>query len=73
MSPLQQRIASLSDVTTHLITELYELEGLHERIRKAELTVRRLNRSARAPHPASSTRRRRSAVPRLGLRHRQQS
>jgi len=69
MSPLQQRIATLSDVTTHLITDLYELEGLHERLRKAELSVRRLSRFARAPRSASSTCRRR-----LGSRgHRQQT
>jgi len=71
MSSLQQRIATLSDVTTHLITELYELEGLHERLRKAELSARRLNRSARAPHSHSSTRRRCSVAG--STRHRQRA
>ena len=48
MSPLQQRIAALADLTSGLITELYELDGLHERVRKAELSARRLKRRARA-------------------------
>ncbi|WP_129590882.1 hypothetical protein [Bradyrhizobium shewense] len=71
MSPFQQRIATLTTVTTHLITELYELEGLHELVKKAELSARRLNRSARASLARSSTPRRCSVAPRLAsTRHR---
>ena len=73
MSPLQQRIAALADLTSDLITELYELDGLHERIRKAELSARRLKGLARAPRsqtslgqrrPVASRRRRRDTAKR---------
>jgi hypothetical protein len=35
MSSLQ-RLAAVSDTTAHLIAQLRELEGLRERVRKAE-------------------------------------
>jgi len=53
-------------VTTILISELNELDGLQERVRRAELSMQRLNRSARAPHSRASTGHRRSVAPRPG-------
>ena len=56
MSPFQQRIATLTDLTTNLINGLCELDRLHERVRKAELSGRRLKRLARSPHALKRTR-----------------
>ena len=36
MSSLQQRIAAFTDMTANLITQLCELDRLHEQVRKAE-------------------------------------
>jgi hypothetical protein len=36
-----QRLAAITDTTANLIAQLRELEGLRERVRKAELASRR--------------------------------
>jgi hypothetical protein len=41
MSPLQQRIAIVTDTTVNLIAQLRELDLLRERVRKAQLSAKR--------------------------------
>jgi hypothetical protein len=41
MSPLQQRIAAVTDTTANLIAQLRELELLRERVREAQLSAKR--------------------------------
>ena len=36
MTPLQQRIAAITDTTANLIAQLRELDSLRERVRKAQ-------------------------------------
>jgi hypothetical protein len=50
MSPLQWRLEAVTDTTANLIAQLRELEGLRERVRKAELArrSRRVDRRKRA-------------------------
>jgi hypothetical protein len=42
----QQRLAAVVDTTANLITQLRELEGLREQVRKAELARRSLRHFA---------------------------
>ncbi len=62
MSSPQGRLAAVTDTTANLIAQLRELEGLRERVRKAELArgsrrvdrrkrtrIRRLNPESRLP------------------------
>ena len=44
MSPLQQRIAAITDTTANLIAQLSELEQLREQVRKALLSTKRAPR-----------------------------
>jgi hypothetical protein len=64
MSSLQWRLEAVTETTASLIAQLRELEGLRERVRKAEL-ARRSRRVVRRKR----TRIRRHE-PRSGLRHR---
>jgi len=41
MSVLQRRIASVTDTTAHLVTQLQELDQLRERVKKALLSSKR--------------------------------
>jgi hypothetical protein len=49
MSPLQQRIAIVSESTANLIAQLRELDLLRERIRKAQLSVKKRAASEISP------------------------
>ena len=40
MRSLQRRLEAVTDTTANLIAQLRELEGLRERVRKAELALR---------------------------------
>jgi hypothetical protein len=44
MTSLQRRISAITHETAHLVAQLRELDRLRERIRKAQLTVRRSRR-----------------------------
>jgi hypothetical protein len=50
MRSLQRRLEAVTDTTAYLIAQLRELEGLRERVGKAELAQRsrRTNRGKRA-------------------------
>jgi len=41
MSSLQHRLAAVTDTITNLIAQLRQLDGLRERIRKAEISERK--------------------------------
>jgi hypothetical protein len=47
MSFLQQRLATVTDAAANLIAQLCELNELRERVRKAQLSVRRPGRTNR--------------------------
>jgi hypothetical protein len=47
MSPLQQRIAAVTDTTANLIAQLRELDLLRERVREAQLSAKREPRPKR--------------------------
>ena len=47
MSPLQRRIATVSDMTANLIAELRELDRLREQVREALLSVRKSQQQKR--------------------------
>jgi len=59
MSPLQQRIAAVTDTTANLIAQLRELDLLRERVKKAQLSVKR------APQPKRLNGN--GAIPRVSL------
>lgn len=42
MSPLQQRIATVSDTTANLVAQLRELERLREQVRRALVSTKRV-------------------------------
>jgi hypothetical protein len=64
MRSLQRRLEAVTDTTANLIAQLRELEGLRERVRKAELAGRsrrpdrRKRTRIRRPKPRSRLRRR---------------
>ena len=44
MSPLQRRIAFLTDATADLVAQLRELDQMREQVRKALLAAKRVQR-----------------------------
>jgi len=64
MSSLQRRLEAVTETTANLIVQLRELEGLRERVRKAELA----RRSRRIDSRKSTRIRRLEPRSRLGRR-----
>jgi hypothetical protein len=53
MSPLQQRIAAVTDTTANLIAQLRELDLLREQVRRAQLSAKREPRPKRRDENAT--------------------
>jgi hypothetical protein len=51
MSPLQKRIAAITDTTTNLTAQLRELDLLRERVRKAQQSLKMQPSLKRRPRP----------------------